>query len=148
MLRVFGASLLALALPLGANTARADSACASHEAVSNQLEQRYAEVPIAMGPYGPGPAGCGCRPAGPCGELSAGRAGMQRDWRRAGVELALNEVMAEPIVHLVRRRDCLTPEDIWAVVEEVRRRHAEAPASPAATSTATEENPNALKSPV
>jgi hypothetical protein len=65
MLRVFGASLLALALPLGANTARADSACASHEAVSNQLEQRYAEVPIAMGPYGPGPAGCGCRPAGP-----------------------------------------------------------------------------------
>jgi hypothetical protein len=73
---------------------------------------------------------------------------MQRDWRRAGVELALNEVMAEPIVHLVRRRDGLTPEDIWAVVEEVRRRHAEAPASPAATSTATEENPNALKSPV
>ena len=49
MLRVFGASLLALALPLGANTARADPACASHEAVSNQLEQRYAEVPIAMG---------------------------------------------------------------------------------------------------
>ena len=73
---------------------------------------------------------------------------MQRDWRRAGVELALNEVMAEPIVHLVMRRDGLTPEDIWAVVEEVRRRQAEAPASPAATSTATEENPNALKSPV
>jgi hypothetical protein len=73
---------------------------------------------------------------------------MQRDWRRAGVELALNEVMAEPIVHLVMRRDGLTPEDIWAVVEEVRRRQAEAPASPAATSTATEENPNAPKSPV
>src|ERR671919_860797 len=49
MLRVFGASLLALALPLGANTARADSACASHEAVSKQLEQRHAEVPVAMG---------------------------------------------------------------------------------------------------
>lgn len=49
MLRVFAASLLALALLLGANAARAEPACASHEAVSKQLEQRHAEVPIAMG---------------------------------------------------------------------------------------------------
>jgi hypothetical protein len=71
---------------------------------------------------------------------------MKRDWRRAGVELALNEVMAEPVVHLVMRRNGLTPEDVWAVVEEVRRRQAEAPASPA--STANEENQNAPKSPM
>lgn len=49
VLRVFGASLLALVLLLDANTARAEPACASHEAVSKQLEQRYAEAPIAMG---------------------------------------------------------------------------------------------------
>jgi len=73
---------------------------------------------------------------------------MQRDWRRAGVELALDEVMAEPIVHLVMRRDGLTPEDVWAVVEEVRRRHAEAPASPAVTFTVGKENQNAPKSAV
>jgi hypothetical protein len=73
---------------------------------------------------------------------------MERDWRRAGAELALHEVMAEPIVHLVMRRDGLTPEDVWAVVEEVRRRQAGAPASPAATSTANKENQNASKSPV
>lgn len=48
---------------------------------------------------------------------------MERDWRRAGVELALHEVMAEPIVHLVMRRDHLTADDVWAVIEEVRRRH-------------------------
>jgi hypothetical protein len=73
---------------------------------------------------------------------------MEPDWRRAGFELPLHEVMAEPIVHLVMRRDGLTPEDVWAVVEEVRHRQAEAPASPAATSTANEENHNAPKSPV
>lgn len=47
--RAFGASLLAPALLLGANAARAEPVCASHEAVSKQLEQRYAEAPIAMG---------------------------------------------------------------------------------------------------
>ena len=49
MLRVFGATLLTLALLFGANAARAEPACASHEAVRKQLEQRYAEAPIAMG---------------------------------------------------------------------------------------------------
>ena len=73
---------------------------------------------------------------------------MERDWRRAGVELALHEVKAEPIVHLVMRRDRLTADDVWAVVEEVRRRQAEAPASPAATFTAGEGNQNAPKSAV
>lgn len=49
VLRVFGAGLLALTLLLAASAARAEPACASHEAVSKQLEQRHAEVPIAMG---------------------------------------------------------------------------------------------------
>jgi hypothetical protein len=70
---------------------------------------------------------------------------MEPDWRRAGVELALHEVMAEPIVHLVMRRDHLTVDDVWAVVEEVRRRQAEALASPAPTFTAGEGNRNAPK---
>ena len=70
---------------------------------------------------------------------------MERDWRRAGVELALHEVMAAPIVHLVMRRDRLTADDIWAVVEEVRRRQAEAPASPATSLTVGKESQNAPK---
>jgi len=49
MLRLFGTSIVTLVLLLGANAARAQPACASHEAVSKQLEQRYAEVPVAMG---------------------------------------------------------------------------------------------------
>ena len=74
---------------------------------------------------------------------------MERDWRRAGIELALQEVMAEPIVHLVMRRDRLTVDNVWAVVEEVRRRQADAPGAPAAaTLTAGEENRNAPKSDV
>jgi hypothetical protein len=74
-----------------------------------------------------------------------GGAIMERDWRRAGVELALHEVMAEPIVHLVMRRDGLTPEDVWALVEEVRRRQAGAPAPPATRLTVGKENQNAPK---
>ena len=70
---------------------------------------------------------------------------MERDWRRAGVELALHEVMAEPIVHLVMRRDGLRPEDVWAIVGEVRRRQAAAPASPATSLTVGKENQNAPK---
>ena len=48
MLRVFGASSLTLALLFGIKVALAEPACASHEAVSKQLEQRHAEVPVAM----------------------------------------------------------------------------------------------------
>ena len=70
---------------------------------------------------------------------------MERDWRQAGVELTLQEVMAEPIVHLVMRRDGLTPEDVWAVVGEVTRRQAAALASPATSLTVGKENQNAPK---
>jgi hypothetical protein len=33
----------------------------------------------------------------------------------------MHDVMAEPIVHLVMRRDRLTAGDIWAVVKEAQR---------------------------
>ena len=49
MLRALGASSLTLALLFGVKVARAEPPCASHEAVSKQLEQRHAEVPVAMG---------------------------------------------------------------------------------------------------
>jgi hypothetical protein len=57
-LRVLGATGVALVLLLGANAARAQSpgqsACASHEAMSAQLEQRFAEAPVALGLTGGG----------------------------------------------------------------------------------------------
>lgn len=72
---------------------------------------------------------------------------MERDWRHAGIELALHEVMAEPIVHLVMRRDHLTADDVWAVIEEVRRRHRgtgpEASAESGVRLAADEENEDA-----
>jgi hypothetical protein len=57
-LRVLGATGVALALLLGANAALAQSAspevCASHEVMSEQLEQRFAEAPVALGLTGGG----------------------------------------------------------------------------------------------
>lgn len=49
LLRASGGMFLGLSVLLGADAALAAPACASHEALSKQLEQRYAEVPIAMG---------------------------------------------------------------------------------------------------
>lgn len=75
-----------------------------------------------------------------------------RDWRLAGIELALHEVMAEPIVHLVMRRDHLTADDVWAVIEEARRRHRpgepEASAGSSVRLAADEKNEDAPQSTV
>lgn len=50
MLRVFGASALALGLLLAAKAAVAEDArCTTHGALTEQLEQRFAEVPVALG---------------------------------------------------------------------------------------------------
>jgi len=53
MARVFGASLLALAVLLGAKAATAAGptapVCASYEAISKQLEKKYTEVPVGRG---------------------------------------------------------------------------------------------------
>jgi hypothetical protein len=46
--RALGGSLVVLALLLGAGTASAQ-ACAAFDTMSKQLEQRYAEVPVAAG---------------------------------------------------------------------------------------------------
>ncbi len=44
------------------------------------------------------------------------------DWSGAGIEPALADVMNDPLVHLVMRRDSLTPGEVWSVVNAVRRR--------------------------
>ena len=50
MLRVFGASALALGLLLAANAAVAqEPRCAIHDDISRVLEQHHAEVPVALG---------------------------------------------------------------------------------------------------
>lgn len=49
MLRIFGASALALAVPLATGAASAEPRCATHNEISKQLERRYAEEPISLG---------------------------------------------------------------------------------------------------
>lgn len=44
------------------------------------------------------------------------------DWTGAGIEPALADVMNDPLVRLVMRRDSLTPDEVWAVVNAARRR--------------------------
>ena len=44
------------------------------------------------------------------------------DWSGAGIEPALADEMNDPIVHLVMRRDSLTPDEVWSVVNAARRR--------------------------
>lgn len=49
MLRIFGASALALAVLLGARGASAEPRCADYNEISRQLERRHAEEPISLG---------------------------------------------------------------------------------------------------
>lgn len=56
--------------------------------------------------------------AGPPG----GRTGTGPDWSRPGIEPSLEDVLEDPIVHLVMRRDRLTPGDVLKAIEDVRRR--------------------------
>lgn len=53
---------------------------------------------------------------------------MQRRWHRADVEPSLEEAMSDPMVHLVMRRDRLTPAEVWVVVDAARRRLGQEPA--------------------
>lgn len=46
----------------------------------------------------------------------------QPDWSGPGIEPALADVMNEPIIHLIMRRDSLTPGDVWSVINAARRR--------------------------
>jgi len=40
---------------------------------------------------------------------------------RGGIEPSLAEVLSDPIVRLVTRRDGLSPDDLWRVVVTFRR---------------------------
>lgn len=57
----------------------------------------------------------------------SGRAIVTEHWGEAGVEPSLQEVMAEPIVHLVMRRDGLSAKDVWLAVLAAQRRAAMCP---------------------
>lgn len=52
---------------------------------------------------------------------AGGDGAVKPDWSEPGVEPALADVMNDPIVHLVMRRDSLTPDEVWSVVNTVRR---------------------------
>ncbi len=41
--------------------------------------------------------------------------------RTTGAEPSVLELMEDPIVHLIMRRDGLRPSDLWRVVEDARR---------------------------
>ena len=46
---------------------------------------------------------------------------MTQDYREAGVEPSVEDLMSDPIVHLILRRDRITPADTWAAVTDARR---------------------------
>ena len=43
-------------------------------------------------------------------------------WRDAGIEPTLSEMLADPTVQAVMRRDGVTPAQLWAQVERARHR--------------------------
>jgi len=48
--------------------------------------------------------------------------GAARNWLEAGAEPALDDVLADPLVHLVMRRDGVSPAQLGAVVAAARAR--------------------------
>lgn len=57
---------------------------------------------------------------GPNNQVLGGRCIVSRLYRKAGVEPPLNELMADEITLAVMRRDGLSPETVWAHVEQAR----------------------------
>lgn len=51
-----------------------------------------------------------------------GRARPGPDWSSAGIEPRVQEILEDPIVRLVMRRDRLAAADVRAVIDEARRR--------------------------
>lgn len=43
-------------------------------------------------------------------------------WSEAGQEPKIEDLMADPIVHLVMRRDGLTADQVWHWISEAQRR--------------------------
>jgi len=48
------------------------------------------------------------------------RTSVTHRWTAAGVEPALAEVLADPMVHLVMRRDGVSPCGLWQVIAAAR----------------------------
>ena len=90
MLRIFGASALALAVLRGAGAASAEPRCVTHNEISKQLERRYSSklkaptgapdqpAPAAAREAPPWPTESSRRSTGPTGREAA-----PRTWRRA-----------------------------------------------------------------
>ena len=47
----------------------------------------------------------------------------EKNWAQAGIEPRLDEIMNDPIVHLVMARDNLNVDDVWQMVNTVRKPH-------------------------
>lgn len=48
--------------------------------------------------------------------------GIDRDCGRGGIEPSLQELMSDPIMHLLLRRDGLPSQAVWRLVEQERER--------------------------
>lgn len=46
----------------------------------------------------------------------------EQDWRKAGIEPSLRELMNDPIMRLLLRRDGLTYAEVWEFLEGTRDR--------------------------
>ena len=49
-------------------------------------------------------------------------AGLARRWERCGAEPPIEEMLSDPVIEAVLRRDGLTRQDVLAVVETARHR--------------------------
>jgi hypothetical protein len=47
---------------------------------------------------------------------------MTQEYREAGIEPRVEDLMNDPIVHLILRRDRITLADTWAAVTDARQR--------------------------
>lgn len=45
---------------------------------------------------------------------------MHQDWRRAGPEPAIDDMLADPIIHAVMRRDRIGESDVRAAIARAR----------------------------
>ncbi len=46
---------------------------------------------------------------------------ISKQWRFGGVEPKVEDLLTDPIVELILRRDRITLEDVWTVIRSVRR---------------------------
>ncbi len=46
---------------------------------------------------------------------------MQQDWRHAGIEPAIDDMLADPIVHAIMRRDGIGEGEVRAAIAHARR---------------------------